>query len=144
MAVKERREKSRPIKLATEKAISVILPFLESDHRILAAYLFGSRIKKAGESSDIDIAFYTAGDFSWEDYYLLYGKMSQALGSDRVDLVWLNKADPILSFEVLKYGKVLSYKDADLLNDFELKNKKRYYDYVLYLKKHRRNREIGL
>jgi len=144
MAVKERREKSRPIKFTTEKAISLILPLLENDPRILTAYLFGSRIKKSDQSSDIDIALYTSKDFSWKDYYLLYGKLSKALCSDRLDLVWLNEADPILCFEVIKYGKVLFYKDADLLNDFELKNKKRYYDYVLYLNKHRRNREIGL
>jgi hypothetical protein len=144
MAVKERREKSRPIKFTTEKAISLILPLLENDPRILTAYLFGSRIKKSDQSSDIDIALYTSKDFSWKDYYLLYGKLSKALCSDRLDLVWLNEADPILGFEVIKYGKVLFYKDADLLNDFELKNKKRYYDYVLYLNKHRRNREIGL
>ena len=144
MAVKERRKKSRPIKFTTEKAISLILPLLENDPRILTAYLFGSRIKGAEQSSDIDIALYTSKDFSWEDYHLLYGKLSKALCSDRIDLVWLNEADPILSFEVIKYGKVLFYTDADLLNDFELKNKKRYYDYVLYLNKHRRNREIGL
>ena len=144
MAVKERREKSRPIKFTTEKAISLILPLLENDPRILTAYLFGSRIKKSDQSSDIDIALYTSKDFSWKDYYLLYGKLSKALCSDRIDLVWLNEADPILSFEVIKYGKVLFYKDADLLNEFELKDKKRYYDYVLYLNKHRRNREIGL
>jgi uncharacterized protein len=144
MAVKERRERSRPIKFTTEKVISLILPLSEKDPRILTAYLFGSRIKKADQSSDIDIALYTSKDFSWEDYYLLYGELSKALCSDRLDLVWLNEADPILCFEVIKYGKVLFYKDADLLNDFELKNKKRYYDYVLYLNKHRRNREIGL
>lgn len=144
MAVKERREKSRPIKFSTEKAISLILPLLENDPRILAAYLFGSRIKKAEPSSDMDIALYTSKDFSWEDYYILYGELSKALSSDRIDLVWLNEADPILSFEVIKNGRVLIYKDADLLNDFELKSKKRYYDYVLYLNKHRRNRELGI
>lgn len=133
MAVKERWEKSRPIKFTTEKAISLILPLLENNPRILIAYLFGSRIKKADQSSDIDIALYTSKNFSWEDYYILYGEFLKALRSDRIDLVWLNEADPILSFEVIKYGKVLIYKNVDLLNDFELKHKKRYYDYVLYL-----------
>lgn len=144
MAVKENRKKLKPIHYTTDQAISLIFPFLEKNPGVLAAYLFGSRIRKSDPSSDIDIAICTSRDFSWEDYYVLYGKMSQALGSDRVDLVWLNEADPILGFEVLKNGKVLFYKDPDLLNDFELKFKKRYYDYVLYLNKHRRNRGIGL
>lgn len=144
MAVRERWQKTRPIKLAAEKAIPLILPFLEKDHRILTAYLFGSRTKKAYQFSDMDVAFYTSKDFSWSDYYSLYGELSKALSSDRLDLVWLNEADAILCFEVIKYGRVLIYRDADMLNDFELKNKKRYYDYALYLSKHRRFREIGL
>ncbi len=144
MAVKERWGKSKPIPFTTDRAISLILPVLESHPHVLGAYLFGSRAHEGETSSDVDIAFYTSKDFTWEDYYRLYGKISQAIRSDRIDLVWLNEADPILSFEAIKYGKVLFYKDAELLNDFELKNKKKYYDHVLYLKKHRRNREIGL
>jgi predicted nucleotidyltransferase len=107
MAVKERWQKSRPIKFTTEKAISLILPFIENEPRILTVYLFGSRTKKAEQSSDIDIALYTSKDFFWKDHYLLYGELSKALCSDRIDLVWLNEADPILCFEVIKYGKVL-------------------------------------
>ena len=144
MSVKERWIKARPIEFTTEKAISLILPLLEHDQRILIAYLFGSRIKKADQSADIDIALYTSNKFSWEDYYILHGELTKTLRSDRVDLVWLNETDPILGFEVIKYGKVLLCKDADLLNNFELTFKKRYYDYALYLNKHRRNREIGL
>jgi len=144
MSVKERWIKARPIKFTTEKAVSLILPFLEHDSRISVAYLFGSRVNKPDHSSDIDIAFCTSDKFSWEDYYILYGDLAKTLSSDRIDLVWLNGADPILTFEVIKYGKVLICKDPDILNDFELMSKKRYYDYALYLNKHRRNREIGL
>ncbi len=144
MSVKERWIKARPIKFTTEKAISSIRPLLEHDQRILIAYLFGSRTKKADQASDIDIALYTSNKFSWEDYYILHGELAKTLRSDRIDLVWLNEADPILSFEVIKYGKVFICKNADILNDFELMSKKRYYDYALYLNKHRRNREIVL
>ncbi|MGB9715889.1 MAG: type VII toxin-antitoxin system MntA family adenylyltransferase antitoxin [Thermodesulfovibrionales bacterium] len=144
MGVKERWGKSGTIKFTTEEAISLVSPLLNNNPDILVAYLFGSRIKKGDQSSDIDIAFYTSDDFSWEEYYLLYGEISKALCSDRIDIIWLNKSDPIFKFEVIKNGKVLFYKDADILNDFELKSKKNYYDYVHYIYKHRRNRGIGL
>ncbi|WP_156095567.1 type VII toxin-antitoxin system HepT family RNase toxin [Thermodesulfobacterium commune] len=85
-----------------------------------------------------DLAFYTTKDFSWKDSYQLYGELTSSLRSDRVDLVWLNRANPVLQFEVIKYGKVLFYRDADILNDYELKAKKNFYDYALYLEKHRR------
>jgi len=144
MAVQERRGKTYPIRFTTEEALSRILPLLEQDRRIENAYLFGSRTRKTGHSADIDIAISTVQNFSWEDYYPLYGKLSKILHSDRIDLVWMNEADPILCFEIFKNGKILFYRDPDRLNDFELKYKKRYYDYVLYLNKRRRNREVGL
>ncbi|MEW6067192.1 MAG: nucleotidyltransferase domain-containing protein [Nitrospirota bacterium] len=144
MSVKERWEKTSPLNFSTEDAISLLLPLLKSDSRILIAYLFGSRAKKQEQSPDIDIAIYTSDNFSWDACYMLYGELTKKLHSDRIDLVWLNEADPILCFEVIKNGRVLFYKDADVLNDFELRFKKRYYDYSLYINKHRRYREGGL
>lgn len=85
----------------------------------------------------MDVAIYTSRDFTWDDYFRLYGELTKALHSDRLDLAWLNKSEPILAFEVIKTGKVLFYRNADVLNDFELMAKKRYYDHVLYLKKRR-------
>ena len=145
MSVKERWIRTKPLEYGTEDAISLLLPLLKSDERIVAAYLFGSRASEEESlSSDIDIAVFTSDDFSWENYYTLYGELTKKLRSDRIDVVWLNKAEPILSFEVVKSGRVLFFHDADMLNEFELKAKKKYYDYILYLNKHRRHREVGL
>lgn len=148
MSVKERWKGTGEIKLSTDEAISLMLSVLKTDHRISIVYLFGSRVtKKDDPSSDIDIAIYTSNDFSWQDYYLLYGELTKRLHSDRLDLVWLNKAEPILIFDIIKNGKVLFFNNADILNDFEMKARGRYYDYILYLNKHRRQREedgVGL
>jgi predicted nucleotidyltransferase len=138
MSVKERWKGTKQIKFSTDEAMTLMLSVLKTEHCILIAYLFGSRVTKKDDlSSDIDIAIYTSDDFSWQDYYLLYGNLTKRLHSDRLDLVWLNRAEPILSFDVIKNGKVLFFNNADTLNDFELKVKKRYYDYILYLNKHR-------
>jgi predicted nucleotidyltransferase len=145
MSVKERWKGTKQIKFSTDEAMTLMLSVLKTEHCILIAYLFGSRLKDKNKiSSDIDIAIYTSDDFSWQDYYLLYGSLTKRLHSDRLDLVWLNRAEPILSFDVIKNGKVLFFNNADTLNDFELKAKKRYYDYAIYLNKRRRRRELGL
>lgn len=145
MSVKERWVKTKAVKFNLDDAVSLMLPILKNNPQILTSYIFGSRAGgKYTESSDIDIAVYTSENFSWEDYYMLYGELTKKLHSDRLDLVWLNKAEPLLSFEIIKTGKILFFRDADLFNNFELKAKKKYYDHVLYLNKHRRYREIGL
>ncbi len=145
MSVKERWIKTKLINYNTDEAIASMLPTLQRDMRIVAAYLFGSRLNKTGNSeSDIDIAVYTTDDFSWEDRHLLYGELSKTIHSDRLDLIWLNESEPILTFEVIKNGKLIFYRNAGMLNDFELKAKKIYYDHVIYLEKHRRYRGFGL
>ena len=138
MGVKERWARTKPIRGSQEEVLRSVLAILRADKRIEIAYLFGSRTKEeAPEGSDIDIAIFTSKDVTWDDYYRIYGDLTKALHSDRVDLVWLNRADPLLKFAVIKEGMVLFYRDPDALNDFELKAKKEFYDHVIYLKKHR-------
>lgn len=145
MSIKQKWHRAKPLRLQTEEALSKIIPLFQSDNRILIVYLFGSRSRKTDlEHSDIDLAFYTTLKFHWNDYYLLYSEVTKTLHSDRVDLVWLNHAEPVLSFEVIKSSKVVFCRDPDLLNDYELKTKKRYYDYVIYLRKHREFRKDGI
>ena len=137
MSVKERWSGTKQIVIQSDELISLLLPSLKSDGNILISYLFGSRTSSAQIStSDIDLAIYTSNSFLWENYYILYGNLTQKLHSDRLDLVWMNKAEPILNFEIIKTGRVLFYTDAVLLNNFELKTKKIFYDYSFYLHKH--------
>ncbi len=145
MSVKERWKGTKEIKITSEQVISLILPLLKKKKEILFIYLFGSRSSSQDSpSSDVDIAVYTTKSFSWDDYYLLYGDLTKSLHSDRLDLIWLNAAEPILIFEIIKGAKVLYYKDADILNDFELKAKKNFFDYTFYLQRHKRYREGGV
>ena len=139
MGVKERWKRTAPISIPTAEAVESITKVLHADGRIKIAYLFGSRNREThSPSSDLDIGFYTEGDYSWDEYMSLYGTLTQMLHSDRLDLVWLNAADPVISFEVICSGRVLFYADAETLNDYELKSRKRFYDYSLYLTRHRK------
>ncbi len=114
---------------------------LRKDHRVAAAYVFGSAAREEGGTpQDLDLAIFTEPSFGYENLHELNGTITHALRSDRVDIVWMNKADPILNFEIIKTGRLLFHRGAERLNDFELKAKKAYYDYVLYLEKRRRRR----
>ncbi len=138
MAVREKWERSRPLTLTTEEAVSRVLGLVQGVPAVLLLYLFGSRAADRAEAaSDIDFAFLSDRDFSWDDYYMLHSAVVRTLGTDRVNFLWLNKADPVITFDVIATGRTLYYKDADTLNDFELKAKKTFYDYRHYLKKHR-------
>jgi hypothetical protein len=118
----ERWIRTAPISISTAAAVDLITGRLREDGRVRIAYLFGSR---GGEnhppSADLDIGLYTEGDLSWDDLISLNCALTGKLHSDRLDLVWLNAADPVISFEVIRSGKVLFHADADTLNDYELK-----------------------
>jgi len=138
MAVKEKWKDTLPLSYSTDEAVNRIISIAQQTPSVQILYLFGSRV--AGwehHDSDIDFAFYTDKEFLWEDYYVLRSRLTSSLRTDRVNFVWLNKSDAIFVFEVITSGRVIYYKDADQLNDFELKAKKNFYDYRFYLEKHR-------
>ncbi|MFN3504754.1 MAG: nucleotidyltransferase domain-containing protein, partial [Caldimicrobium sp.] len=103
MGVKEKWAKTKEIKLTPKEIIKLVKDMALSYPAILVLYSFGSLARSNfKEGSDVDIAIYTTKDFSCDDFYQLYGELTRKLRSDRVDLVWLNKADPIISFEIIK------------------------------------------
>lgn len=131
--------------MPTAEAVEALLPILKSDKNIIGVYLFGSRAANpSNNNSDLDIAFCTGKAFTWDAYYQLYGEVTLKLRSDMIDLIWLNAADPILAFQAIKYGRLLYCADARALNEFELKQKKSFYDYALYLNAHAARGDNGL
>ena len=80
---------------------------------VLFAYLFGSRAKgRETDKSDVDIAVFFARAISKERYRDVLGslreELSHALGAyDKVDLIALNDAPPLLEREVVYEGKLL-------------------------------------
>jgi predicted nucleotidyltransferase len=155
MSVSERWKGTRTISLSSREAAARCKTVLEHDPRIRVAYLFGSRRRDfsaddaepsgpertSEDFRDIDLGIVTDGKFTSSDYYVLIERLGGVLHSDRVDLVWLNASEPIIAFEVIRDGIVLFYRDADELNEFERRAKHRYYDYKVYLRKHRAARK---
>jgi len=136
MAIQERWKNTNPITITTETAVARSVNIFSSDSRILAAYLFGSRAREEDHpESDIDLAFHADRKFKWDDYYLLWRSLSKSLHSDRFDLLWLDTASPDIVFDVIKCGKLVFHRDDEVLNNFELYSKKRFWDYRVYLRK---------
>ncbi|MDF2953261.1 MAG: putative nucleotidyltransferase [Thermodesulfobacterium sp.] len=136
MMVKEKWKKTKPLKFSTKEAVNKFLEIVSKDRKILVAYLFGSRAKETENlDSDIDFAIYTSIDFSFEDYLLLRSDLSLILKTDRFNLLWMNVADPIIKFAIIKEGKCIFHRDDEILNMFEMKIRKEFYDYCIRQKK---------
>ncbi len=84
-------------------------------HGVVLAYLFGSQAEgTARPSSDIDLAALLPPGTPRERFFdvrlSLMNAVMDALHTDKVDLVILNEATPLLMHQVVKFGRVL-YED---------------------------------
>lgn len=117
-----------------------ITDYLSSEKPIIAAYLFGSTAKgKATEKSDIDIGILLKDDFNLVanfDYKLrLMGKLKDLTGKT-VDIVFIDRTDPILQHHIRKHGKVIFERDKLKRIAYEIKARKDYFDFLFRHKKY--------
>jgi predicted nucleotidyltransferase len=116
------------------KNLKKIIEYLSHEKPILAAYLFGSTAKgTATGKSDIDLGIILKDDFDLLanfDYKLrLMGDLKDLTGKT-VDVVFINKADPILQHQIRKYGKVIFERDRRLRIEYEVRARKNYFDFI--------------
>lgn len=85
---------------------------LEQHAEIILVSLFGSRATgKAREDSDIDVAILVAESEIVPSLFDFELELIAELADDRVDLVVLNHASPLLKHQVLKHGIKLFSRD---------------------------------
>lgn len=111
---------------------------LERRPEVLEAYLFGSEAQgRAQPHSDVDVAVYVAeipdAPFGYEAE--LAADLISALGEDRVDLVVLNRAPPLLYHRVLRDGARLLSRDPSATTVREGQALSRYCDWLPQLAK---------
>ncbi len=100
------------------------LPRTLADVQLLV--LFGSAVKGRRPSArDIDLAVQCDGP---ADLDALYLAVAPRLGTDRVDLVDLRRAGPLLAFEVARTGRLLFERHPGTFRQFQSLASRRYCD----------------
>ena len=118
---------------------------LEPRAEVLEAYLFGSHGRgKARACSDIDVAVYieparaeqaVAGRGHWGYQAALTSDLMLALGTNRIDIVILNDAPPLLYHRVLRDGVRILSRDLRATTTRAGQALSRYFDFVPFLDK---------
>lgn len=122
MGIPERWRRFAPLPPGIEQSLDELLPFWERSG-VRVAYLFGSMAVR-GEGRDVDLAF-LGGD---TPVFRLRETITEHLGTERVDLVNLGSASPVLRFEILRTGRLLYASDEASLERFEMETLRIYRD----------------
>ncbi len=99
-----------------EVIINKIKNYLYLRDEVVVGYIFGSySAAKVRPKSDIDIAVLLKDDIDREDYgrikLSIINDLVELLSFNRIDVVILNVASPLLSHEVIKKGVLIFSKD---------------------------------
>lgn len=111
---------------------------LERRPEVVDGYLFGSQARgEAHAHSDIDVAVHLSHEPDAPFGYAadLMAELMSAVGSNRVDLVILNHAGPLLYHRVLRDGIRILSRDVVATSRREGRALSRYCDYVPQLAK---------
>ena len=102
-------------------------------------YLFGSQAEgRLGPMSDHDLGVLVdrAADGEQARAWLTH-ELARALQTDRIDVVWLNRAPIELAYAIIAQGKVLYQRDVATRVEYEARVMSRYGDYLPVLRAQR-------
>lgn len=141
----EHRYRTRPVGLPADDVLCLVSSVVEKQAGVIAAYVFGSLADGtySPDLSDVDLAVVTDSAFAEEQYLALEERLAEALGSNRFDLVWLNRVDPVVRFNVVTKGKLLCGDNGPVVNAFERRTFHEYREYLHRLAQRRKWRQNG-
>jgi len=118
---------------STDEIVQGLRSFFEKERRVLLAYLFGSYARgEETEGSDLDLALLLEPNLTGEELHEAYRKLflgiREVLGTERFDLVLLNRASLPLKFAVVSQGHLIYAHDDETLNRFEMDVIRKYQD----------------
>jgi len=131
-----------------------LVPFFQDREEILLAYLFGSYITTSTRvPEDLDVAILLDSElFRPLDRKAPYGYQAELttaimnrLKLNRVDLVLLHRATPVLAYQVIHTGKAIFSRSEALRRDFEIATLKRHADtrHLRRIKRHYSEKRIS-
>ncbi len=106
---------------------------LAEDDNIVFGYLFGGLVSgNLKPLSDIDIAVFLRKTDNLAEYKLeLFHRITDAFGSNELDLVILNTASVSIAGRVLQNKQILADKTPLLRNSFESITLRKYFDFKI-------------
>lgn len=106
---------------------------------VILAYLFGSQVRgEIGPLSDIDVALLlNDADEIGTIRSNLRSAIAEALGQERVDVVFLNRATVEFAYAIIADGELIYQRDAGTRVEYEAKIMSLYCDYLPVLRAHR-------
>lgn len=124
---------------SVDEIVEKLRAFFAEEQPVVLAYLFGSYARgEMNESSDLDLAVLLepgmVGEELHETYRKLFLGVRGTLGTERFDLVLLNRAPLPLKFEVVSKGRLIYARDEEALIRFEMDVIRKYQD-AAYLRK---------
>jgi predicted nucleotidyltransferase len=122
MSIPERWDKFSELPLNIKQRLARLIPLFEREG-VQLAYLFGS-LGQDQSGHDVDLAILTEG----EPAFRLRSAIAECLGTERLDLVDLRRASPVLRFEIVRTGQLLYTADQALSERFELATLQVYRD----------------
>lgn len=104
---------SRGANPAEDALAAALVDALDREEDVLVAYLFGSRARGGGRpGSDVDVAVLLAEGADLDRRHLdLIGRVASVAGSERADVVVLNRAPVALAYRVIRDGRLLACRD---------------------------------
>jgi predicted nucleotidyltransferase len=129
MSIPERWERVRQLPPDIKQKLDQLIPLFEQKD-VQLAYLFGS-LSQDKQAQDVDLAILTRN----EPAFHLREAITDCLNTERVDLVDLQSASPVLRFEILRTGQLLYAANEMLSEKFELDTLRLYKD-TAWLRRH--------
>lgn len=104
---------------------------LVQDHNVIFVYLFGGLSKGEVKSlSDIDISVYVKDTDNLAEYKLnLFDRLTDALGTNELDLIILNTVSVSIAGRILQNRYILVDKDPPIRHAYESLTLRKFFDF---------------
>lgn len=109
----------------------IVHDFCDALQGVVAAYLFGSQAKKtATKTSDVDVAILFSSNAVPDAMHVLdiQEELAGRLQVSHVDLVVMNRANPILKYQIYRYGTCVLEKNVKQMRSFRVRSLTEYAD----------------
>jgi predicted nucleotidyltransferase len=110
---------------------SIVHDYCDSLPGAVAAYLFGSQAKgTATQTSDVDVAILFSPNAVPDTMQVLdlQEDLAGRLQVSHVDLVIMNRANPILKYQIYRYGTCVLEKNTKQMRSFRVQSLTEYAD----------------